>query len=484
MPGAEWLLFALAALAVLLEISFLGFLLLRSNTAPAVRIAWILVALMLPVVCVLLYLRFGRLPGRQRSGVRPLAAEIRALGGLEERPPGDAVLFTDPVMRRGSTMISRLGGFAATGGNLVALFGDPRGEGSAAIDAMVSDIEHAEHTCHLLTYIYLADRTGTRVADSLLAARRRGVACRLLVDDVGSSAFLRSALCSRLHQGGVTVARAEPVHPLRALFQRFDQRNHRKLLIVDGRVAWLGSQNIADPGFAPKARYAPWVDVLVRLEGPVAHDLARVFAGDWLVERGDYAADLLSPRPLPVPGGVIAQVLPSGPGADAETLRRLLQLAFLETDDELVVTTPYFVPDQATLSALATSASSGVAVTLVVPRRNDSRLVGAASRSYYETQLVAGVRIFEKPLGLLHAKTFTFDDQTSLIGTAFLDRRSFELNYEVGVLVRCREFAQCLRALQHGYVALSQRVDPAAFAARAHHRRLAENVAGLFSPLL
>ena len=305
---------------------------------------------------------------------------------------------------------------------------------------------------HLLFYIYLDDQTGRQVGQALIRAAERGVACRVLVDGIGSRPFLSSRLRSTLEQGGVKVQAALPVSAWGALVSRFDHRNHRKIVVIDGLVAWTGSQNLADAGFAPKARYAPWVDLMVRLEGPVVHDLQRIFVEDWLLDHGEHVTELLTPRPRPFEGGVVLQVLPSGPDAKTEAMKEVSLLAFLETDRELVLTTPYFVPDDATAAAIYAIARSGVRTVMIVPERNDSRLVGFASRSYYDRLLDAGVEIYEYRGGLLHAKTFCFDGHLSIVATANLDRRSFELNYEVSIVAFDPDFTAELRALQERYL--------------------------------
>ncbi len=471
---------------VLFQITVVGMIVLRRGTAHAVRLAWILVVLILPLFGGLAYLRFGRVRPRRLALRRRVRLQVDAVADSEQRPVGDRIEIKNPELAKGERLVRRIGGMPPAGGNRVHLYGTrlDLDDCTEAIRRLIADIEEAQSTCHLLFYIYLDDSTGQRVGNALTEAAGRGVTCRLMVDAVGSRPFLRSKSCKRLREAGVEVLAAQPIHPLSMLLSRFDHRNHRKIAIIDGRIGWTGSQNIADASFAVKARYAPWIDVMVRLEGPAVHDLQRVFTEDWLLERGGTPGDILTPRPSPFEDGIVVQILPSGPGLAAGGMKQLSLLAFLETDQELIITTPYFVPDEATAEALLTVARAGVHTALVVPKRNDSRLVSAASRAYYDEMLDAGVEIYEYRRGLLHAKTFTFDRMISVVATANLDRRSYELNWEISMVMASPVFTQRLRELQLSYIHDSDLIDPTEWRRRPASSRILQNSANLLAPLL
>ena len=197
-----------------------------------------------------------------------------------------------------------------------------------------------------------------------------------------------------------------------------------------------------------------------------------------------YRQAILNLQPLTNSDGVVAQIIGTGPNSYNEAMRQLLQSALHTAREELILTTPYFVPDDATISALCTAARRDVRTLLVLPARNDSPLIAAASRGHYQTLLDAGVEIHEYQKGLLHAKTMTIDRNLALIGTANLDRRSFELNFEVSLIVYNDDFAGQLRFLQMEYLSDSQRVDPAWWKNRGWPRQLWHNAAGTLSPLL
>ncbi|MCH2161469.1 MAG: cardiolipin synthase, partial [Phycisphaerales bacterium] len=364
--------------------------------------------------------------------------------------------------------------------NHIKLLGDT----TMTAHQIIEDIDASKETCHLLFYIWLDDAIGTAVGEALIRAAGRGVACRVLVDAVGSRAFLKSDLTRSMRNGGVQVVAALPANPLRTLFSRVDLRNHRKLVIIDDRVAWTGSQNMADASFAPKPKYAPWVDCAIRLTGPVVKEIQILFVEDWYLDTDDFLEEHLNRECEKSDGNMIAQVVATGPNFFTEAASQLVQACIQCATAELVLTTPYFVPDAASTMNLAVAARRGVKVDLVVPHRNDSKLVALASRALYRPLLEAGVRIHEFTGGLLHAKTITVDRETAFITSANLDRRSFNLNFEAGVLVYDTDLASELRFLQQSYLNKSILIDRDAWLKRPTRKRILENSAGLLSPLL
>ena len=467
-------------LAVLYDVFFIGWVLLRPRRLQSSSLAWILVIVLLPFAGGVAFLLFGQVwADRHRARRhRDIVARVRS------HDHGDlAVLPANTLPEDGqglATLAYRGGEMPVRPGNRVEVFS----ETDEVIDGLVRDIEGAEDHCHLLFYIYLVDGSGRRVADALLAAADRGVSCRVLVDSVGSQAFLRSELAEKLREGGVNVRES-----LRTRFKvfsrgRFDIRNHRKIAVVDGCVGWTGSQNIADAAFALKPAYAPWVDCMLRIEGPLVYDLQTLFVQDWYMESREPLEHLLSLIPEPFDHGVAAQLMPSGVNSPKDSLVQVLQAGIHVAHDEVVLTTPYFVPDEGTLAALVTAAARGVSTKLVVPKRNDSPVVAAASRSFYEVLLAAGAEIYEFTEGLLHAKTVTVDGRGALVGSANLDRRSFEINFELSVLLYDGGLARELRALQQTYIDQSEPVRHEVFRRRPRTHRILENACGILGPLL
>jgi cardiolipin synthase len=465
----------------IVRLTMVGVVLLRRRE-PSVSLAWCAVVLSVPIVGALSYLMFGeaRLGHRRLRRYREIVARIEhpeARRFSHDDPATNALNETD---RQIALLAESVGGNIPRTGNRMQLFGDT----DVVVQRLVEDIDAAREHVHVLFYIWLADDSGRRVAEALLRAAKRGVACRVLVDDVGSRDFLRGPLRTALEHGGVRVAGALPVNLLRVALARIDLRNPRKIAVIDRAIGWTGSQNIANADFAPKRRYAPWVDCMVRIEGPVVRDLQTLFVEDWYLDTDESLEELLVAPVAPREGGVTTQLLGTGPASSRAPMRLLVQAMTQVAREELILTTPYFVPDEATLLSLASAARRGVTTKLVVPRRNDSHLVALASRSFYDPLLDAGVDILEFRDGLLHAKTLTVDRRVGLISSANLDRRSFDLNFESGLVVFDDDFSSQLRFLQVGYVEASTPVSPAAWRRRIWPVRLAQNAAGLLAPVL
>jgi cardiolipin synthase len=352
---------------------------------------------------------------------------------------------------------------------------------------MVADIDAATDHVHVLFYIWLPDRNGCKVVEALKRAAARGVTCRAMADDLGSRTMIRSGHWRAMRAAGVRVAAGLPIgNPLLRPFEgRIDLRNHRKIVVVDDRITYCGSQNCADPEFLVKAKYAPWVDAVMRFEGPIARQNQFLFASDWMTYVDENLDELLGqPLPLPVPGGVPAQVIGTGPTVRYSAMPELFESLMFAARREIVVTTPYYVPDESLQNALCTTAYRGVDTTIVFPARNDSWIVGAASRSYYADLLAAGVRIYEYVGGLLHTKSLTLDGEVTLIGSANMDRRSFELNYENNILFHDPALTGVMRQRQQDYIARSVPVTGEAVAAWPTSRRLWNNLVATLGPVL
>jgi cardiolipin synthase len=287
----------------------------------------------------------------------------------------------------------------------------------------------------------------------------------------------------------VEIAVALSVNPMRMLFVRFDLRLHRKIVVIDDAVAYTGSFNLVDPRFfKQEAGVGQWVDAMARIEGPAVLSLNAIFRWDWEVETGRDPNKLPDTAKMAVDANqgpaASVQVVPSGPGIMGDSVHQLLLMAIYAARKELSMTTPYFVPDEAIAAALLSAARRGVSVTLILPAKNDSRLVHYTCRSHFDELLTAGVRIFGFNGGLLHTKSAVVDRETSLFGTVNLDVRSFWLDFEVTLWVCDAPFAERLLALQQKYVKDSVAVDPVAWRRRSATERFSENLARLCSPLL
>ena len=451
-----------------------------------VTYAWLAVVLALPGFGAFVYLLFGEL----RLGNRPVmhAAKIhdpyqRWLKDLAKRSDVDwSKLGTEcqPLAR----LAHSVAGIPATPGSELELIEDT----DAAMEAIIADVDRAQRTVHMEFYIWHIGGLADRVAEAVLRAAERGVTCRILVDAVGSSDFLRSDLAMRLRHGGVAVAAALPGGLIRGLFVRFDLRLHRKIVVVDAEVAYTGSLNMVDPRFFKQdAGVGQWTDAMVRVRGPAVEGLSVTFIEDWELETSEGLEKIVKVddvRVLEHRGTTAVQVVPSGPLVRTEAIQQILLMAIYGARRELVLTTPYFVPDEAMIMALTSAARRGVDVTVIVPAKVDSLLVRLASQAHKGDLIEAGVRVALFDGGLLHTKSITVDGEYSLFGSLNLDPRSLHLNFEITLAVYDADFTIRLRQLQESYLADSENMSLDTWRARPRWRQLVENGLRLLGPLL
>ena len=469
---------------LLIQLSVIARAILRPHREPASRVAWVVVIVVLPVIGIIAYILLGETNiGRRR--VSRMCAVLAAMPDVAKAPGMDAPNL-QPKIPEPYVHLFRLGysvnGFEPVGGNSARLLADS----NATIASMVADIDAARDHVHLTVYIWLPDNNGLKVVEALKRAAARKVICRAMADGLGSRSMIASEHWKAMREAGVQVATALAIgNPLlRPLRGRIDLRNHRKILVIDNRITYCGSQNCADPEFRIKAKFAPWVDAVMRFEGPIARQNQHLFASDWMAQVDDDLNDLLR-QPLPrADSGFTAQVIGTGPTVRNSAMPELFETLMYSARRELVITTPYYVPDEAMQSALCASAWRGVRTTIIFPARNDSWIVAAASRSYYADLLAAGVCIHEYEGGLLHTKSVTLDGEITLIGSANMDRRSFDLNYENNILICDPTLTAAMRRRQDAYLAQSHPVTVEMVAQWPMTRRLWNNTIAMLGPVL
>lgn len=453
----------------------------RPDKPPAVRASWTILILSVPFVGVLLYLLIGETRLNQRIAKRQRATVAALPAPKSSSAP--ALTSVTPGYRPAFARAAAVNGFAPSSGDAIRFLSEPEDQ----IATLLSDIETARETVHLTTYIWLVDGTGIALAEAMTRAAERGVSVRILVDGLGARGFIKSPHWRAMKQAGVKTGIAFSFHwPLFKLAtMRIDLRNHRKLAVIDGRVAYTGSRNVADPEFRIKARFAPWVDVLLRLEGPLAGQHQHIFATDWITHtREDIAALVPSEAAAPSPGNSTAVAFATGPMLDIRGVPDVFLSVIGAAQESLTLSTPYFVPGEEIASALRAAVRRGVSVRVIVPRRNDSRFVAHAARSFFPALIEAGVEIHEHAPGLLHAKTLLADRRVAIIGSANLDRRSFELNYENCLLVEDADLGERLAARQAQWIAGARRLSPEQIKAWPLRWKITNNLMSILAPVL
>ena len=472
------------ALLVFIQIALIVRVLLRPHREPASRIAWIVVIIAIPVLGILAYILLGETNiGRRR--VARMREVISRLPDVADAAGADATNLQVDVPQLYAHLFQvgqSVNGFEPVGGNRAHLIQDS----DATIASMVDDIDAAKDHVHLMFYIWLPDNNGRKVVEALKRAAARGVTCRAMADSLGSHIMIDSEHWQAMREAGVRLASTLPIgNPLlRPLKGRIDLRNHRKIVVIDNYITYCGSQNCADPEFLVKAKYAPWVDAMMRFEGPIARQNQYLFAGDWMAEVDEDISNLLRQPIPPAKPGLPAQVIGTGPTIRYSAMPEMFESLMYAARRELIISTPYYVPDEPMQTGLCAPARRGVDTIIIFPARNDSWIVGAASRSYYGDLLAAGVRIFEYEGGLLHTKSLTIDGEVTLIGSANMDRRSFELNYENNILFYDRSLTADMRQRQESYIAKSKPITSEMVERWTWRRRLWNNSIAMLGPVL
>ncbi len=469
---------------ILIQIGLIVRVLLRPHRVAASRIAWIVVILAVPFLGILSYILLGETSiGRKRAA--RLEKVISQLPDIKRLEGADTVEIHDEIPDRYVHLFEAgktVNGFDPVRGNRAALMEDS----NSGIDSIVADIDEAKDHVHLLFYIWLTDNNGLKVAEALKRAVARGVTCRAMADDLGSREMIRSKVWEEMKSAGVHLGRALQIgNPLlRSLKGRIDLRNHRKIVVIDNHITYCGSQNCADPEFRLKPKYAPWVDILLRFEGPIVRHNQLIFASDWEADTGENINQVLSEPFGEVGPGFPAQVIGTGPTARHSAMPEIFETLIYTARRKLIISTPYYVPVEPMQAALCACARRGVDTTIIFPARNDSWIVGAASRSYYEDLLAAGVHVYEYVGGLLHTKSLTIDGEVTLIGSANMDRRSFELNYENNILFYDKSLTSTIIDRQKSYIAKSDYISSEMVVGWTWRRRLWNNTIAMLGPVL
>ncbi len=451
---------------------------------PMSAIAWSLTVLLLPLLGPFLFFLFGYQTihrpivrrQRRRRRYRELADDAPPAGQPGAPPPPVEV---PPRWRVLARLAHHSDGFPVTGGNRVTLYH----AGEPAYAAMLEAIAAAKHHVHMQFFIVRPDDSGRRFLDALSAAARRGVEVRFLYDSVGSYSLSSRMLNDLRAAGGKAAAFLPLLNPFYRL--RVNLRNHRKIVVVDGRVGFSGGLNIGDEYLGLNPKFGPWRDTHFRIEGPAVDSLQRVFLEDWhfateeAVRGGAYYPDFPEP-----PGTSLVQAVHSGPDMEYKAVRETYFAGILRARKRLWIASPYFVPDPGLRDALTLAGRAGVDVRFLGLFRPDKWLPYLAGRFYWTEVLGAGVKVYQYTRGMMHSKYVLVDGEWASVGTANTDNRSLLLNFEVNCLLYDPQAVAELEEQFLKDLEVSVRIDPLVFANRPFTSRLAENAARLFSPVL
>lgn len=472
------------ALVVDIAIRITAIIIIPRNRRPMSAMAWLLAVFFIPYIGVLLFLLIGnpRLPRarrRKQDQINALIAETSDqlhFGTLRPHAPD---WFRSVV-----SMNQHLGALPISGDNGAHLISDYQ----KSLDAMAEAIRSAKEYVHVEFYILQSDASTDNFFRAMEEAAARGIPVRVLLDHWANRWKPRyRATINRLTAMGAEWHLLLPMQPLKGRMQRPDLRNHRKLLVVDGSIGYLGSQNVTDSSYNLKKnikRGLHWVDLMVRVDGPIVLSLNAIFLSDWYSETDEILSDVDITKAEIGSGDLDCQIVPSGPGYEVENNLRLFLALVYAAQQRIMIVSPYFVPDEALLLAVSAACERGVQVELFVSEEGDQAVVYHAQRSYYEALLRAGVRIwmYRKPY-ILHTKSLTIDDEIAVIGSSNMDMRSFGLNLEVSMLVRGEEFVTEMRSVEDEYRLLSRELTLEEWMQQPLRSTVLDNLARLTSAL-
>ncbi|QFQ32104.1 cardiolipin synthase [Buchnera aphidicola] len=356
------------------------------------------------------------------------------------------------------------------------------------ISILIRDIYLARRNIEMVFYIWKPGGLADDVARALINSAKRGIRCRLMLDSAGSIDFFRSPWVQKMKRSGIQIVEALKVNLVRMFLHRLDLRQHRKIILIDNYISYSGSMNLVDPNlFKKSSGISQWIDLMTRIEGPIATTIGMIYSCDWEIETGFKILPKLPNKEMlknTSNQNSSVQVIASGPGFPKNVIHQALLTAIYSSRNELIMTTPYLVPSDDLLHAICTAAQRGVKVSIIIPLYHDSVLVKWASRVFFSELLEAGVKIYQFKNGLLHSKSILVDRQLSLIGTANLDMRSLWLNFEITLVIDDNNFSKKLSLTQKEYISNSELLDKKIWSNRAYWKKILEKIFYFLSPLL
>ncbi|MFP3019303.1 MAG: cardiolipin synthase [Arsenophonus sp.] len=469
-----WIMIATVTIRILLK--------RRSVTA---TLTWLLIIYIIPLVGIISYLAFGELYFSKKRIIKAKNIWLSVEVWVEKLKQSKHIFcksnsqVAEPLFK----LCEKRQGIGGVKGNKIQLLTNYQN----VLNRIILDINSAYCNIEMVFYIWQPGGLVDEVTKALIHASKRGIKCRIMIDSAGSWSFFHSNQPKKMREAGIELIESLKVNLFRFFLRRMDLRQHQKIIIIDNHTSYVGSMNMVDPRFFnQKAGVGQWIDIVVRMEGPVSITLGIVYAFDWEMETGQR---ILPPHdiniiPFEQTSGHITQVIGSGPGFPEELIQQSLMTAIFSARKQLILTTPYFVPSDDLIYAICTAAMRGVEVLMIIPNQNNSFLVRWASRAFYSELLKAGVKIYQFNNGLLHTKSLSIDGELSLIGSVNLDIRSLCLNFEITVVIDDINFGSDLILTQYDYIAHSTPLIQKNWNKRPLWNRIIERICYFFSPLL
>ncbi|MEL7686813.1 cardiolipin synthase [Citromicrobium bathyomarinum] len=458
-------------------IALIAFVVVPFRRPPAEARNWLLLFFALPWVAVFIYWMIGRpqyakLRQQRYEDLPRILERILTETGIERAEFAPSLCEDNLSV---ANLASGLGQFPAVDGNRIETLSDY----GATYDRIIADIDAARHHVSVEFYIFRNDRVGERLMAALERASARGVTCRLLIDALGSYGSV-AAIKRRLQAAGVEVHDILPLRR-RLTSSRVDLRNHRKIVVVDGRIGYTGSQNVWEPADHGRAANR---ELTVRVTGPIVVQLQAIFVCDWYLETLEDLVDTSLFPPMEASLGLAAQIIATGPDNPVGGMDLIVTQAMHNAAAEIVIVTPYFVPNDSLLTAIRGAVLRGVRVSLITAANSDQFLAGLAQRSYYEELLSVGAQIHLFGPEFLHAKHCRVDHEVAILGSSNMDVRSFELNAEIDLLCYDRELTEKLEHLEKGYLERSTSLSREKWESRSLTQKVLENAARMMSDLI
>jgi cardiolipin synthase len=470
----EWLYYLIAGLYIVTIIGTVA-VVISENRNPLRALTWIVVLVFVPVGGLLFYIFLGRDYRKQRMISRRSLKKLFRFSRSHHTSP--ASLHLAAASREEVNLLYNICGSKLYSGNDITVYT----HGADFFEALIDEINRAERFIHLEFYIFQDDMLGHRVREALMCKAREGVEVRLIYDDVGSWS-VKADFYREMRRAGIAVSGFLEVR-FPQLANKINYRNHRKIVVVDGRVGFIGGMNIADR-YRDGVAWGTWRDTQIRIAGPAVAGLQTAFSVDWYFTDKQLLWDDRYFPTVEMQGDVAMQIATSGPIGEWRGLMLAIVKAIAMARQYVYIQTPYFLPTETLLTAMQSAALAGVDVRLMIPERADSRLIQIGNHSYVRQMLKAGVKVYFYKAGFLHAKMVAVDDELCTVGSTNMDFRSFEHNFEANAFIYDAAMTRRLKRIFLADQQQCERITCQAWRKRPLGKRFIESVIRLFSPML